>query len=140
MARAMERLREHVQQSGGHWSDVREAIAKAALGLDGHFSIDDLRSELPSVNAATAYRVFPLLIGAGLIEQAPGPGDGQRYERAFEREQHDHLVCKGCGCVVEFNDPVIEKLKREVAARFGFEIGSHVQHLHGVCAKCQRRS
>jgi Fur family transcriptional regulator, ferric uptake regulator len=135
--RAMQRLRQHLQQSGGRWSDVRELIAKAALRFKGHFTVDDLLAQLPRVHAATAYRVLPVLIESGLIEPAPGPGDSQRYERAFERNEHDHLMCTSCGLVIEFNDPTLAKLMRVVAERFDFKMDLPVQQLLGVCSKCR---
>ncbi len=137
--RALHHLREVVRARGLKASSVRDAIARAALAHPGHFTVDDLVSALPEAHAATVYRVIPLLIEAGLVQEAPGlAGDGQSYERAFEREHHDHLVCTSCHQVVEFEHEAIEALQRDVAERFGFSLTGHVHELFGLCARCRK--
>jgi Fur family ferric uptake transcriptional regulator len=138
--RALERLRELVRERGLKASTVREGIARAALALDGHFTIEQLLESLPDAHIATVYRVLPLLVEAGLLQAAPGsPDQGQRYERAFEREHHDHLVCTSCNKVVEFHFETLEALQHDVAASFGFSLTGHVHQLFGTCAACQRK-
>lgn len=138
--RALQRLRQLVKDRGLKASEVRETIARAVLAVDGHFSIDELMENLPDAHTATVYRVIPLLVDAGLIQQAPGVGEGHRYERAFEREHHDHLVCISCQKVVEFHFETFETLQRDVAERFGFSLTGHVHELFGVCGSCQKKS
>lgn len=138
--RALERLRELVRERGLKASTVREGIARAALGIEGHFTIEELVESLPDAHIATVYRVLPLLIDAGLLQAAPGAQDqGQRYERAFEREHHDHLVCTHCSKVVEFHFETLEALQRDVAESFGFSLTGHMHQLFGTCAACQRK-
>lgn len=138
--RALDRLRQLVRERGLKASEVRDNIARAALLVDGHFSIEDLMEALPDAHTATVYRVIPLLVDAGLLQSAPGPSDqGNRYERAFEREHHDHLVCTNCQKVVEFHFETIELLQRDVAERFGFALSGHVHQLFGTCPSCQKK-
>jgi Fur family ferric uptake transcriptional regulator len=138
--RALERLRELVRERGLKASTVREGIARAALAIEGHFSIEELVESLPGAHIATVYRVLPLLVDAGLLQAAPGAQEqGQRYERAFEREHHDHLVCTGCSKVVEFQFETLEALQRDVAESFGFSLTGHAHQLFGTCTACQRK-
>lgn len=140
---ALEALRVLVRQKELKNSTVRELIARCALAYEGHFTIEDLAhtlraNGLRSAHPATVYRSIPLLLEAGLIQPAPtGPGDTQRYERAFGRNHHDHLVCTRCGSLVEFHSPTLEALQDEIAQRYGFRLESHVHELRGVCAACQ---
>lgn len=139
--RALQQLRNLVKVRGLKASEVRETIARAVLAVDGHFSIDELMENLPDAHTATVYRVIPLLIDAGLIQQAPDSGDqSHRYERAFEREHHDHLVCISCQKVVEFYFETFETLQRDVAERFGFSLTGHVHELFGLCGSCRKKS
>lgn len=138
--RALSQLRELVKARGLKASTVRDKIARAALTIDGHFTIEELVESLPDAHIATVYRVLPLLIDAGLLQAAPGAQDqGQRYERAFEREHHDHLVCTSCHKVVEFHFETLEALQRDVAESFGFSLTGHVHQLFGTCATCRRK-
>lgn len=134
----MDRLRAHVKARGLKSSVVRDAVARVALDMDGHFSVDELRRRLPSAHLSSVYRILRVLVDAGLLQEAPSKGDWQCYERAFERNQHNHLSCTRCGCVVEFTSEVMDEAQRNIAASFRFALTNHVHHLYGVCQVCQR--
>ena len=146
VARALAQLHALVAERGLKASSVRDAIARAALAERGHFTADELaqrirvaRGRRPHV--ATVYRVLPLLVDAGLLQQSlMATGETGRYERAFEREHHDHLLCTVCRRVVEFHFEAIEAMQRDVAERFGFELSGHVHELFGTCRDCRARA
>lgn len=141
--RAMAALRDAVRERGLKVSTVRDAIARAALRRTGHFTVDDLVRDLRSEDSkdahmTTVYRVLPLLVEVGLLQQSLlTTGDEAHYERAFEREHHDHLICTGCGMVVEFHFEALEALQRDIAARYEFELTDHVHELRGLCRQCK---
>ena len=143
LQRALDQLQEAVRLRGLKRSAVRDAVARAALRRKGHFSVEDLVQELREsgdldAHPATVYRVLPLLIEAGLVQMTlVSAGEGARYERAFEREHHDHLICTTCGKIVEFHFEAIELLQRDVAERFGFRLTGHVHELLGTCRDCR---
>jgi len=146
IARGLDHLREVLRARQLKMSSVREAIARAALAYEGHFSVDELvrrlhASGVREAHVATVYRSLPLMIEAGLIQPAlVAKGEGQVYEAAFERERHDHLRCTGCGLVVEYTSGTLEALQREIAARYDFELEEQVHELRGQCKKCRRAS
>lgn len=145
VTRALERLRTVVHEKDLKNSQVREAIARAALDHGGHFTVEDLvrvlrRQGMDNVHVATVYRAIPLLIESGLIQQSLlTAGDTQHFERAFEREHHDHLICSSCGALVEFHSEALEAMQREIAERHGYTLDSHVHELRGRCADCQAK-
>jgi Fur family ferric uptake transcriptional regulator len=142
--RALEQFRAVLQRHALRMTPVREAVLRAALLQDGHFDVDDLVRELQRKNVreasmATVYRVIPLLVEAGLVQPALlSMGERHRYEAAFEREHHDHLICTRCGKVVEFHFEAFEMLQREIATKYGFELTTHVHELLGRCDECRR--
>lgn len=144
VGRALEHLRTVVHDKDLKNSQVREAIARAALDHGGHFTVEDLvgvlrRQGLRNVHMATVYRAIPLLVEAGLIQAALlTEGDTQHFERSFEREHHDHLICSSCGALVEFHSEALEAMQREIADRYGYTLDSHVHELRGLCGKCRR--
>lgn len=140
LTRALDQLHALVRHRGLKASGVRESIARAALLRGGHWTIDELAGQLPGAHATTVYRTIPLLVDAGLLQIAPGAeGEGRRYERAFEREHHDHLVCTNCHKVIEFCFEAIEVLQQDVADRFDFSLTGHVHELFGTCSDCRAR-
>ena len=119
----------------------RDVILDAFLSSDRHMSIEELylklRSEHPNIGYATVYRTLKLFAESGIAREMQF-GDGQtRYEHAMEGEHHDHLVCTGCGAIIEFENESIERLQAEVAASHGFLIVTHKLELYGLCAGCQ---
>lgn len=141
--RALLRLRDMLKEKELNFSTVREAIARAAFRFQGHFDVADLvlvlkRAGVRGAHRTTVYRTLPLLLEAGIIQPALlSASDRQLYEPAFEREHHDHLVCTACGKVVEFHFEAFEVLQQDLAARYGFELVSHVHELLGRCAACK---
>lgn len=146
--RAIKRLREAVKERGLKASAVREAVARAALNRKGHFTVDDLihdlrdgKTDKRDAHMTTVYRTLPLLVEVGLLQLTLlSKGDEARYERAFEREHHDHLICNECGMVIEFHFEALEVLQRDIAEQYGFLLTDHVHELHGICKTCRAKS
>lgn len=141
-AQALARFERQLTSRGLRLTSARRAIAAAVLERDGHFAIEDLVADLRRRgirgSKATVYRALPLLTEAGILQAAVITGDTRSYEAAVGREHHDHLVCLGCGKVVEFEFEAFEILQREIAARHGFRLDGHHHQLIGRCAECQR--
>ena len=79
-----------------------------------------------------------LLVSSILRHAERNFGDGTtRFEATHAAEHHDHLICTSCGTILEFEDPKIEQLQRQVAEHHGFSISSHRLELYGFCANCR---
>ncbi len=132
-------LREHHLRT----TEVRDAIVEAAVRRQGHFRVEDLAAEARAsgldVSVATVYRAIPLLVEAGIIQATEVSGDRGHYETVFGRSHHDHLICRACGKVVEFQFEAFEILQRELAAKYGFELVDHFHELIGICSTCRGR-
>src|SRR5215217_6945324 len=141
---ALERFTELLRGKSLKLSKVREAIARAALAYEGHFTVDDLVQALQAdgvsdAHVATVYRAMPLLVEARLVQPAlVAHGESQHYETTFGRAHHDHLVCRSCGRIVEYESEALEVLQREIAARYEFELVDHIHELRGRCGPCRR--
>jgi Fur family ferric uptake transcriptional regulator len=135
-------LAAYIASRGLKHSRQRELVAEAFFRLGGHVSVEELaehaRAADPRVSLATVYRTMKLLAECGLAV-ARQFGDGQtRWEPGAGRPHHDHLICTGCGEIVEFANRRIEALQAREAARHGFEVESHKLELYGRCARCRQ--
>lgn len=141
LARALGRFEALLAERGLRLTAPRRAIVEAVLARAGHFAIEDLVADLRAhgvaASKATVYRSLPLLTAAGIVSAAVLSGEERTYERAVGREHHDHLICRGCGKVIEFEYEAIEVLQRELAARYGFTLEGHLHQLIGRCAACR---
>jgi Fur family ferric uptake transcriptional regulator len=137
------RLGAYIAERGLKQSRQRDAIAAAFFATPGHVSAEELvervRSVERHVSVATVYRTLKLLGESGLATPRDF-GEGQtRWESAVGRSHHDHLVCTGCGEIVEFENEEIERLQARVAQQHGFVVENHRLELYGTCGECARR-
>jgi Fur family ferric uptake transcriptional regulator len=120
----------------------REALLRAALARRSHFTLDALVREVVRRDApasrATVYRALPILIEAGIILPVLVSGPRRLFELAYGRRHHDHLLCRWCGRVVEFESEPLETAQCKVCKRHGFTLTGHVLELIGECPACQR--
>ena len=130
-------------------TDQRRTMVRAALGQRGHFTAEELHRRLnradDSVSMATVYRGLALLEEAELLEGHDFADGHRRFERALDREHHDHMICLDCRAVVEFTNERIEQLQEEVVQGHGFSLDDHRLTLFVRCnawrdsGACERR-
>ncbi len=140
---ALDRFEQFLHKRDLRLTEARAAIVEAALARQGHYPIEDLIADLKARgirgSKATVYRTLPLLAEAGILQPAIVAADAKSYETTFGREHHDHLLCSGCGAVVEFEFEAFEILQRDVASKHGFRLQSHYHELVGTCPECLRK-
>ncbi len=131
----------YIAERGLKHSRQRDRIAETFFGMGGHVSVEELVARVrridPRISVATVYRTMKLLADCGLAAPRQFGGGQTRYEAAAGRAHHDHLICTGCGEIVEFANEKIESLQELVARRHGFEVESHKLELYGRCARCR---
>lgn len=135
-------LHAHMVKKGLRTTDQRTLIVETFFGAPNHVSIEELlaavRARDPHVGYATVYRTLKLLAECGVANERRF-GDGlARYELADGGAHHDHLICVECSTIVEFEEPRVEKLQDEVAARHGWELRWHKHELYGLCPACRK--
>jgi Fur family ferric uptake transcriptional regulator len=90
----------------------------------------------PRIGLATVYRTLAALEAEGAVEVVSQDGGESAY-RLCSSEHHHHLVCSGCGAVVEIAECDVEPLARRLARRHGFRIDHHEMTLRGLCGACR---
>ena len=132
----------YVRRRSLRHSKMREEIIRHFLVTGGHFDAKALHASLTNsgidVGLATVFRTLKFMHEAGLVEQSGVQGDAAQFELIIPQEHHDHLVCQGCGQIIEFHDEALEKMKQKVARVHDFHLESHSLVLYGKCKKCQR--
>jgi Fur family ferric uptake transcriptional regulator len=138
---AAQALRAFLRVRGLRMTGEREALLRAALARRRHFTLEELVRDAvrrhATASRATVYRALPILIDAGILQPVLVTSEPRRFELAFGRRHHDHLLCRRCGKVVEFRSAVIEDLQLGIAARHRFRLTGHVHELVGDCAGCR---
>lgn len=138
---AQRRLGEHLSRHGLKHTRQRDAILEAFLGAGGHMTSEELyervRAEHPEIGAATVYRTLKLFCDAGIAQ----PSDFRSGITLYEHRSghHDHLICVGCGEIVEFECSMIEGAQLDIAERYGYRLTNHRHDLYGYCPRCRKR-
>ena len=137
-------LLEHLQRAGLRRTSQRDLILEMFLRTEEHLTSEDLyrlvQREDPTVGHTTVYRTLKLLTEAGLAREVRFGDNKTYYEHHYNHQHHDHMICTGCGKVIEFYSPEIEALQDQMADNFGFRPTHHSLRLWGVCSECQKES
>jgi Fe2+ or Zn2+ uptake regulation protein len=122
------------------------ATNQRALVLDiithgeGHLDADEVyrraRKRQPQISLSTVYRALRSLKKRGLVSEIHFDEEHHHYE-AKPSTEHHHLVCLGCGEVVEFNYPLSRYVKEKVSEAKDFEITGTELRMSGYCSKCR---
>ncbi len=122
-------------QRGLRITDQRRVIARVLSESEDHPDVEKLHARSvaidPRISIATVYRTVRLFEEAGILDRHDF-GDGRaRYEAAPEAH-HDHMIDVETGKVIEFVDPELEALQRQIAEKLGFRLVDHRMELFGV--------
>lgn len=143
LRRAQEQLTRHLASKGLKQTRQRDAILETFIASSGHVTSDDLyervRADHPEIGAATVYRTLKLFCDSG-VASARFFRDGVTLYEYEDEHHHDHLICVGCGEIIEFESDIIEREQSRVAERFGYRLTHHRHHLYGYCAKCRKNA
>lgn len=136
------RLQAYMAKKGLRSTAQRRLIVDTFFAGAPHMTIEDLLTEVRArdrgIGYATVYRTLKLLAECGVASERRF-GDGlSRYELADDASaHHDHLICLSCGKIIEFEEPRIEALQDETAAKYGFVVAWHKHEMYGACADCR---
>lgn len=116
-------------------TEQRRVIARVLSESTDHPDVEKLHERATAIDSgisiATVYRTVRLFEEAGILDRHDF-GDGRaRYEAAPEAH-HDHMIDVETGAVIEFVDPELEALQRQIAERLGFRLVDHRMELFGV--------
>ncbi|MBA4764856.1 MULTISPECIES: Fur family transcriptional regulator [Qipengyuania] len=116
-------------------TEQRRVIARVLSEADDHPDVEMVHDRAnkidPGISIATVYRTVRLFEEAGILDRHDF-GDGRaRYEAAPEAH-HDHLIDVETGKVVEFVDPELEALQKQIAEKLGYRLVDHRMELYGV--------
>lgn len=114
-----------------------EELFNSSGHLDADSLLFQLRNQGKRVSRATIYRTLDLLVQCGLARKSRLGREHYVYERVTPGKRHDHMVCTGCGRILEFYDPELEERQRQVCLDHHFRPTFYSLQIQGLCAECQ---
>jgi Fe2+ or Zn2+ uptake regulation protein len=124
----------------------RRAVVEALAAAGAPITLPDLLAADGSLAQSSAYRSLSVLVDAGVVRRLVHVGDHAYFELAEQlTEHHHHLICEGCGTVVDVTLPdrveaAMDRTFDEVATASGFTQSHHAVDIYGTCRDCAERS
>jgi Fur family ferric uptake transcriptional regulator len=115
-----------------------EELFNSTGHLDADSLLFQLRNQGKRVSRATIYRTLDLLVQCGLARKSRLGREHYVYERVTPGKRHDHMVCTGCGRIIEFYDADLDERQRQVCLEHNFRPSFYSLQIQGLCADCQR--
>lgn len=132
---------DYLRRHGRRVTAERLAMFEEIFRQHGHIDADRLHAAMTArgikISRATVYRNLDLLVDCDLVRRQRFGRNRYLYEHVHPGQQHDHLVCRRCGRLVEFVSPGIRALQREICKAHGFEPGEVTVQISSLCTRCE---
>ncbi len=119
----------------------RALILKIIRRGQGHLDADEIyrqaRQKEPRLSLSTVYRNLHKFKEQGLVDELHFD-EGHHHYEVRSAAEHLHLVCLGCGRIVESTSPLPHRVFREVARANRFKVTEAEIRLSGYCPDCQQ--
>jgi Fur family ferric uptake transcriptional regulator len=137
----MRNIRNIKQHMEGHVAtSQRQLILSQIQKSGGHISAKELyrraSNKNKSISLATVYRTLRLFKELGIIEDRR-LGKVYCYYEIKEFPEHQHLVCRCCGNVIEFDSDLIRRIIKKVHRDYDFNVTKTELYIEGYCKRCQ---
>src|SRR5690606_15477061 len=130
-ATPMEKFQEFLVTRGKRMTRERNIIVEEVFASHEHFDAEQLVDRLSRrrdgrrVSRSTVFRTLGQLVEAGLLRSVARQDGREVYEHDYGYPQHDHLICRKCGSLIEFHNSDIRDILEEVARERGFRMEDH---------------
>src|ERR687890_1648832 len=128
-----------LRDKGYRLTPQRELVLSAVNRL-GHATPDEIltvvREQSSAVNISTVYRTLELLEELELVRHSHLTDRAPTYH-STATPAHVHLVCRGCGTVLEAPPDEFDAWQASLRERHGFEADLGHRTVFGRCEECR---
>lgn len=129
-------LRQHGLQVTAQRIAVLRAVAERPHGTADELS-ELVRGEIGSISRQTVYDALGVLADRGLIRRIQPAGSPARFEDRVG-DNHHHLICRGCGGMVDVDCAVGDVPCLSAADDSGYVIDEAEVIFWGQCPDCRQ--
>jgi Fur family ferric uptake transcriptional regulator len=134
-------LKDILNAQGFRSTKERDRILHELEARTDHFNAETLHASIlqkgSSVSRPTIYRTLHLLEALHCLEKLYLKKNCYFYEPLSQKNEHGHLICRGCGRITDFWVEGFEILKSEMARNTDFKMNKISIQVFGLCGACQ---
>jgi len=135
-------ISERLIEKGYRLTPQRLMILSAMESSSDHISAEEIYDQVsasyPNVNISTVYRTLELLKKLGLVYEI-NLGEGRIRYHAEGSGHHHHLVCQGCGAIIDIDESALSSLKDVIMRDYKFQAELRHVGIFGYCENCRRK-
>lgn len=136
-----------LKKNGYKYTYQRAKIYNVFLqNQEKHLSTDEvfeyLKETNPEIGIATVYRTLMLFEELGILYKISFDDGVLRYEirnNDSNLGHHHHLICNGCGKVIECKIDLLNTLEDTIEKTEKFKITDHNLKFYGYCENCNKK-
>jgi Fur family ferric uptake transcriptional regulator len=129
-------LRKHGHKLTPQRHIVLKVMASSHDHLTPEVIYEKSRLEDASIGRVTVYRTLNLLSKLNLVCRIHAEGRCRSYMMRRPTEHHHHLICSGCGKVIDFTNCNLIEMEEKLSQESGFDIKGHLLEFYGLCRDC----
>ena len=138
---SVDRSRRDLVATGLRVTNQRAIVLDIIERSEPHLDADEIyrraRKKEPRISLSTVYRSLQRFKEMGLVEEYHFDEDHHHYE-VKPASTHHHMVCLGCGRVIEFDYDLAHQIEENVPETRDFEIIETDLRLTGYCPECRK--
>jgi Fur family transcriptional regulator, ferric uptake regulator len=138
--RSVDETLKQLKQTGLRVTDPRIEVVEEVHAREGMFTgeqlYDDLRAQGSGIGRATIFRTIDVLVDLEILDRVHQPDGAHGYVLRGPGHRH-HMVCSGCGEVIEFQGCNVNELIEALSLQTNFRIEGHWLEIFGTCGRCQ---
>jgi Fe2+ or Zn2+ uptake regulation protein len=118
---------------------ILEVIRKSCGHVDAKELYRLVSQKDATISLATVYRSLSLFKQAGLIDEHRLGRTHCCYE-IKQSPEHQHILCRSCGQLMEFESPLISELINKLQDEKSFIVEKVELCIQGICVECRRKN
>ncbi|MCY4108138.1 MAG: transcriptional repressor [Chloroflexi bacterium] len=130
-------------ESGVRITEQRKLVASIMDEGRSHPDADEIyrraRTIDPRISLSTVYRTLALLKSEGLVQDHRFDEEHAHFEPVVDKPGHQHIICQGCGDIMEFQLNLDPAQRAAVEDATGFQYVSERIEVMGVCGNCRNK-
>ncbi len=137
----LKKFRQQCRAAGLALTHQRETIFRAVVESGGHPSPERIyglvKRRIPAISLATVYKNIRVFLDAGLLREVTVHHGTMLLET--NPEDHHHLVCVGCGAILDLEQEAVEPVQLRRRPPAGYRIFRPRVEFLGLCPGCARK-